>query len=118
MIKYLSQPVNSNQCGQTVLAMLLGEEIKTVCKLMNKSGGTRNSDLVKVLTNKGIKHNYKRCKYFEHIPKVAIVKIGFEGYNHTHWTLKYKDTYFDPEIGIIKNYNEKFINPISYIEVI
>lgn len=79
MIKYKSQPVNTNLCGQTVLAMLLDKEIKDVCKVMKKSGKTRNSDIIKVLKENEIKHKYKRCRYFEHVPKVAIVKIGFSG---------------------------------------
>ena len=117
-ITYIPQPNGSKQCGQTVLAMLLGTDIKTICKEMKKSGGTRNSHLKKILDSYNIKYRYKRCKHLEHIPKVAIVKIGFAGYSHTHWTLKYEDFFYDPTIGVIKEYNKELIEPISYLEIL
>ncbi len=117
-IKYRAQPNHSSQCGQAVLAMLLNKDIGIICKEMDKSGPTRNGDITKVLKAYNIKHKYKRCKHLEHIPNVAIVKIGFEGQSNTHWTLKFKNVFYDPTIGIIKEYNKELIEPISELEIL
>lgn len=117
-MKYISQPRGAVTCGQTVLAMIFNMTIAEVCDLMGKHGRTRNKHLQEFLLTRGCTSVYSRAKTFEEIPNGSIVKIGFKGYSDTHWVLKDDNKYYDPDIGILHQYNTDFIEPISYMQVV
>ena len=116
IITYLKKPVHSKKCGQTVLAMLTKTSIKDVCKQAGNNK-LRNSDILKFLKENEIKHEYKRCRHYDQLPKHAIIKLNIEGQSYNYWCLKINDMFYDPEVGTIKEYNNESIQPVSYIKI-
>lgn len=46
-MRHIQQPIGSNLCGQTCIAMILDTTIEAVCHEMGKRGKTRTKDLVR-----------------------------------------------------------------------
>lgn len=116
-VEYRNQPPCSNQCGQAVVAMILNKSVEEVCKEMNKKGRTNNKSLKLLLKKYGIELGWSRCKKFEDIPEFSIVKMNLIPYDQRHYTLKLVDSYYDPDLGEIKNYNIKLFRPVSYMKI-
>lgn len=116
IIQYKQQELGNKTCGQACLSMITGETISNICTIMNKKGGTRNLDIIKVLKHFNIKYEYKRCSKFDKIPVNSIVKIGYKNYRNTHFIVKTSDGYYDPDFGIIKQYSDN-IQAMSYFSL-
>lgn len=115
-IEYKQQNLGDKTCGQTCLAMITGSTVENICTIINKKGGTRNTDVVKVLKYFNIAYTYKRGKDFRKIPNNSLIKIGFKNYTNTHFIIKTKDIYYDPDWEIIKEYSNNVL-PISYFNI-
>ena len=115
-ITYIKKPAYSKQCGQTVLAMLTATSVKEICR-QTGNNKLRNSDITRFLKENEIKHEFKRCRHYDQLPKYAIVKLSIEGQSYNYWCLKMNDIFYDPEVGTIKEYNNESIQPISYIKI-
>ena len=114
--KYKTQPPGSKLCGQVVLSMITGISIHYICNDLKNRNATRNKELIMYLECNNIKTLYKRCSDFNKVPNKSIVKIKFNNEN-THWVFYYNGLFYDPDIGIIKSYNDEWIKCVSYIKL-
>ena len=99
-IKHRRQPVDSNVCGQTCIAMLLDMEIDIVVRLMGRRGGTTTKMLSKFLNSRGFKCDDRLTKVSKNWskPNLCIVKLTFDNRNTGHWVIWNRSTkmYHDP----------------------
>lgn len=105
--KYLSQGYGTKKCGQTVLAMITGLPVDTICNQIGKQETTSMlNDLKPFLQNHGFDTEFKRIRYFEEAPNNSIVLLSKQGFSTGHFVLKKKKKYLDPYEGVIHKYNE------------
>lgn len=112
------QPLNSNLCGQTCVAMIANIPLETSIKLFKTKGKTTTKQFSEVLNNLGfltarklVKINIKNKK-----SKFCIVKLHFSDSKNTHWVVWKDGLYYDPELGITKTYDNT-VRETSYLQI-
>lgn len=101
--KYITQPPNSNLCGQTCVAMLAGITLEESIEVFGTSGPTRTKDLIRALTKLGFKTDKKLglaprkhikgwCSKVVSIQKMVVQ----EKPRRTHWVLSIYGLIVDP----------------------
>lgn len=106
---------NTKNCGQACIAMLSGKDIQYVSNLMSSNHETSIGQLINALDLLHIKHAEKNKRISlsnSVIPDIAILTVHLPSY--THWVLYYKGKYYDPEFGVMSNYDKGKIT--SYLE--
>ncbi|MGG8495949.1 hypothetical protein ACQY1Q_06010 [Tenacibaculum sp. TC6] len=116
--QYVSQGYNTKLCGQTVLSMIIGKPTEQICKELQKDGTTNIiKDLKPYLEKNGFDTEYKKVRTFKDIPNNSIVLLEFPDESQSgHYTLKINNVYYDPAVGILKNYNEETRLPHSFLK--
>ena len=100
-MKHMRQPEGSNLCGQTCVAMLIGEKnLDYVISDMRKRGKTTRKDLYQALVDYGLKPGEKLIRGYPATPDVtAIVRVKWKDINQTHWVVYQNAWVFDPALG-------------------
>jgi hypothetical protein len=96
-MRELKQPLGSNLCGQTCVAMLADTSIEAVCHLMRTRGKTRTRDVVRALRYYGFTVPNRLIRVMdtiEPLPKTCIVKVPHA--RGWHWMLFYEGRVYDP----------------------
>lgn len=121
MVRYLFQPLGSNQCGQTCVAMLLGIPLNDVLTEMGKDGVTTTRDLVTILQSHGFETSERRMRVTKStkLPDICILSMKIEGQSNWHWVLYVQGKYLDPDAGPLSRYrrNNNACRFTSYIEI-
>lgn len=114
-IQYIKQPTGY-LCGQAVIAMLANVSVDEVIAVMQNDKGTPTPLMREALKYYGIK-TAKRLKYTDGavLPECCILGMQLPGYGH--WSLYYKDRFYDPEFGVLEQLPEH-AKLRSYWEVI
>lgn len=114
-IQYIKQPTGY-LCGQAVIAMLANVSVDEVIAVMQNDKGTSAPLMREALKYYGIK-TAKRLKYTDGavLPECCILGMQLPGYGH--WSLYYKDRFYDPEFGVLEQLPEQ-AKLGSYREVI
>jgi len=109
IVRYLFQPLGSNQCGQTCVAMLLGIPLNEVINEMGKDGATTTKDLVTILQAHGFETSNRRERIGKstEFPDVCILSMKIEGQSNWHWVLYVSSKYLDPDKGPLSHYPRK-----------
>lgn len=106
-MKHLQQPKNTNQCGQTCVAMLTGRNLDTVCQIL-KYGKTSTKQLRTALDTLGYTlHDLIRAKptanfgiEFEYTTRPILARVRWDGFrNKAHWIVIDGKIVHDPECG-------------------
>jgi len=108
-VKLVTQPQNSNLCGQACVATIAGKSIEDSIKAFGgKSGKTRTRDVVYALHTLGVECGDKLTRISKKTGKTncCIVKLHFDNTKNTHWTVFYNGLFYDPALGILKDYSE------------
>lgn len=102
-ICYIHEPTDL-QCGQAVLAMLLGEEVGGICQYLENERETTLSEMKKVLKAHGVAmHGERRqVQAKEELPSCALLSL--ETPRCWHWSLYFEGQFFDPEHGILDDF--------------
>ncbi|MCK4760206.1 MAG: hypothetical protein KAT69_09150 [Candidatus Aminicenantes bacterium] len=124
-IKKLTQPKNTNLCGQTIIAMLGNISIKEAIKIMGTGGLTKTKHLLDALENLGLKVGSDKLLRISEgwiKPEICVLHIGFGNHWKKHWTLwnGYEDCFYDPaiEAKIIEPfYEDGGAKKLSYLEI-
>lgn len=92
------------QCGQAVLAMLSGRNVRDIAKFLDNDRETNLKEMFRVLDSCGIGYDPRRVpvKSKEELPPVCILSL--ETPKCWHWSLWYKGSFYDPEYGILKEF--------------
>lgn len=99
-INYIHEPTDL-QCGQAVLAMLLGKDVKAICECLGNERETTLREMIKVLTEHGVAMSRERRQAYtkEELPKCALLSL--ETPRCWHWSLYFDGVFYDPEHGIL-----------------
>lgn len=123
MIKMKYQPLGSNLCGQTCIAMICGISIGKAINSVGHKRATSGPQLHKAL--KLLKVNSSKCvvrlkknlnllsRYYEHLPKRCVAKLRAKGIKTSHWVLIWYGKTYDPVLQSSGMY--EYIS--SYLEI-
>ena len=94
------------QCGQAVLAMLLGTTAGYICKYLENDRETDLREMKRVLTEHGVKFSpeRKQAQTKADLPPCALLSL--ETPRCWHWSLYFKGKFFDPEHGVLDDFPE------------
>ena len=116
-MKLVSQPYHSKQCGQACLAMITEKSLEEVCKDLNNYMDTSiYSEIINYLNKSGFSTQLVEClgEDFNKIPNESMVHFMFQN-AATHVAVKFDDLFFDPDVGIVKEYDNK-VKVLRYIK--
>lgn len=102
-IEYIHEPTDL-QCGQAVLAMLLGRSPEYICKYLDNDRETDLREMKRVLTEHGVKLSPERrqAQTKADLPPCALLSL--ETPRCWHWSLYADGVFYDPEHGILGDF--------------
>ena len=102
-IEYIHEPTDL-QCGQAVLAMLLGTTAEYICGYLGNERETDLREMKRVLTEHGVKFSHERRQAFaaSDLPKYALLSL--ETPRCWHWSLYADGAFYDPEHGVLRDF--------------
>lgn len=102
-IQYIHEPTDL-QCGQAVLAMLLGTAPEYICSYLGNDRETDLREMKRVLTDHGIKfdHERKQAQTVSDLPVCALLSL--ETPQCWHWSLYADGIFYDPEHGVLREF--------------
>lgn len=106
-VKHIFEPTPL-QCGQAVLAMLSGVEVREIVEICSNSNETTLKDMKETLKKLGIKCDDKRVEVSrkEQLPKIAVLSL--ETPKCWHWSLYFNGVFYDPEYGVLYDFPPSF----------
>ena len=98
-IQYIQQPTEY-LCGQACVAMIANVSVDDVIRVMNNDKATGKKDIERALKHYGIRQakTMTKADNSTQLPPVSIFKVLLPRYSH--WILKNKKKYYDPEFGL------------------
>ena len=102
-IEYIHEPTDL-QCGQAVLAMLLGKDVGYICEYLGNDRETDLREMKRVLTEHGIKFSPERKQAYSvsDIPSCALLSL--ETPSCWKWSLYDDGVFYDPEHGVMDDF--------------
>ena len=102
-IEYIHEPTDL-QCGQAVLAMLLGTTPEKICTFLQNDRETTLREMQLVLETNGVRFSRERRQAFtkEDLPKIALLSL--ETPRCWHWSLFADGVFYDPEHGVLDDF--------------
>ena len=102
-IDYIHEPTDL-QCGQAVLAMLLGTSAEQICIYLDNDRETDLREMKHVLTEHDIKFSPERrqAQTKQDLPCCALLSL--ETPRCWHWSLYADGVFYDPEHGILNDF--------------
>lgn len=104
-VEYLHEPTDL-QCGQAVLAMLLGKTVDEIIDLTNTERETTLRQMLGTLDTFGIKYNPNRIEIKDKSQLPAVCILSLETPRCWHWSLYFKGVFYDPEHGVMDDFPE------------
>lgn len=104
-IIYVHEPTDL-QCGQAVLAMITGTDVRDVCRELDNERETRLSEMKSYLSAHGVSFTAERreAQSKTELPDYCILSL--ETPRCWHWSLYAKGTFYDPEHGVMEDFPE------------
>ena len=104
-IDYIHEPTDL-QCGQAVLAMLSGETVDKIIKIVGTERETDLNMMYRALDTLGIRYEKNRVPVSrrEDLPEICFLSL--ETPRCWHWSLYFKGKFFDPEHGVLDDFPE------------
>ena len=92
------------QCGQAVLAMLSGNSVEDIIKIVETDRETTLKDMKNALEALEIPFENERKEVTSkaQLPPIAILSL--ETPHCWHWSLYFKGFFYDPEYGLLENF--------------
>lgn len=102
-VKHIYEP-NPLACGQAVLAMLSGLDVKQIFNLVKTEKETTLKDMKSALTDLGISFDRTRKEVHDKnaLPPVALLSL--ETPKCWHWSLFFGGRFYDPEYGVLDDF--------------
>ena len=104
-IKYIHEPTDL-QCGQAVLAMLLGTSAEEICRRLDNDRETTLREMKQTLAENGIRFDPRRreAQSSEELPRCCLLSL--ETPRCWHWSLYSDGVFYDPEHGVLDDFPE------------
>ena len=115
-IKYIHEPTDL-QCGQAVLAMLLGTSPEYICKLLGNDRETTLREMKQVLRDAGFKVSDQRIQVHDKKELPDLCFLSLETPRCWHWSLYSRGVFYDPEHGVMDDFpkaNRKYYWEVNY----
>lgn len=104
-INYIHEPTDL-QCGQAVLAMILGKTVGEIVEYLGNDRETTLKEMKQTLRNFGFEISDTRMpvRNKEDLPILCLLSL--ETPRCWHWSLYYDGTFYDPEHYILNDFPE------------
>lgn len=104
-IDYIHEPTDL-QCGQAVLAMLLGTTPEYICDYLGNERETDLREMKRVLDEHAVKFSPQRrqAQSKKELPQCALLSL--ETPRCWHWSLYADGVFYDPEHGVLDDFPE------------
>jgi hypothetical protein len=104
-VTYIKEP-DSLQCGQAVLAMLLGKTVDEIIETVGTERETKLKDMFCCLDLYGVKYSGDRVQVESKSELPEICFLSLETPRCWHWSLYFKGMFYDPEHGVMNDFPE------------
>ena len=104
-IVYCHEPTDL-QCGQAVLAMILGTSPEHICEMLGNERETTLREMCSVLTDAGLSVSEKRIPFVKKSELPPLCFLSLETPRCWHWSLYCQGTFYDPEHGVLDDLPE------------
>lgn len=105
LLKYIHEPTDL-QCGQAVLAMLLGMSVDSICKELQNERETTFREMKQALENHGFKLSAERKQAVTKADLPLVALLSMETPRCWHWSLYAEGIFYDPEHGVMEDFPE------------
>ena len=104
-ITYIKEP-DDLQCGQAVLAMVLGKTPGEIAEHLHNDRETTLKEMKECLTAFGAGISDERIQVYskDELPELCLLSL--ETPRCWHWSLYYAGTFYDPEHGVLEDFPE------------
>ena len=102
-IKYIHEPTDL-QCGQAVLAMILGDSAENICELLHNERETTLREMKQILRNAGYIVSDERVQVSDKAELPPLCMLSLETPRCWHWSLYCEGTFYDPEHGVMDDF--------------
>lgn len=92
------------QCGQAVLAMLSGNSVEEIVKIVKTDRETTLKDMKNALEYLGVSFDNERKEVKEKGELPPIAMLSLETPHCWHWSLYFKGFFYDPEYGLLEDF--------------
>lgn len=102
-VRYIHEP-DDLQCGQAVLAMLLGVSAESICRELQNERETTFREMKQTLERHGFRLSDERRQAAARsdLPQTALLSL--ETPRCWHWSLYLNGTFYDPEHGVMEDF--------------
>lgn len=104
-IHYIHEPTDL-QCGQAVLAMILGTTPENICTMLGNDRETTLGEMKQVLHDSGFTVSEKRIQVTEKKELPPLCILSLETPRCWHWSLYCDGVFYDPEHGVMDDFPE------------
>ncbi len=101
-ISYIHEPTDL-QCGQAVLAMILGTTAEEVCRQLNNYRETNLREMKDTLRNAGFIVSDTRVLFTSKTELPSLCMLSLETPRCWHWSLYFNGIFYDPEHGVMSD---------------
>lgn len=104
-IRYIKEPTDL-QCGQAVLAMVLGMEVSQIAEAVGHERETTLREMKDTLRRFGAELSGERRQASDKSELPALSLLSLETPRCWHWSLYCEGTFYDPEHGVMEDFPE------------
>lgn len=104
-ITYIHEPTDL-QCGQAVLAMLLGKTVGDIVNYLENNRETTLKEMKSTLSCFGLKCSDERREAHDKTDLPPICMLSLETPRCWHWSLYCNGVFYDPEHGVMDDFPE------------
>lgn len=105
LLNYIHEP-DDLQCGQAVLAMLLGVSVETICGELRNERETTLREMKQTLESRGFKLSAQRKQAVTKADLPPVALLSLETPRCWHWSLYAEGIFYDPEHGVMEDFPE------------
>ena len=102
-IEYIHEPTDL-QCGQAVLAMVLGMDVGEVAQELDNFRETNLKEMKAYLRSHGRKVSDERIPVTDKSELPPLCMLSLETPRCWHWSLYCDGTFYDPEHGVMEDF--------------
>ena len=104
-INYIHEP-DDLQCGQAVLAMVLGKTAEEICRFLDNDRETDLAEMKRTLREFGAEVSEERRAFKDKRELPPLCMLSLETPRCWHWSLYCEGLFYDPEHGVSEELTE------------
>lgn len=102
-IEYIHEPTDL-QCGQAVLAMVLGKSVEDIVKELDNDRETTLREMKDMFRKHGVHISDERIQVFSRSELPELCLLSLETPRCWHWSLYCRGVFYDPEHGVMDDF--------------